>query len=58
VSRQSVNVLFFAGFEEIEIAEQLGVSEITVKRDWRFARAWLAAHLAQERNAPRESGKA
>jgi RNA polymerase sigma factor (TIGR02999 family) len=49
---------FFAGFEESEIAEQLGVSEITVKRDWRFARAWLAAYLARERNAPRESGKA
>jgi RNA polymerase sigma-70 factor, ECF subfamily len=36
---------FFAGLEEKEIAEQLGVSEITVKRDWKFARAWLAAHL-------------
>jgi len=37
---------FFAGLQENEIAEQLGVSEITVKRDWRFARAWLAAYLA------------
>lgn len=36
---------FFGGLEEREIAEQLGVSEITVKRDWKFARAWLAAHL-------------
>lgn len=36
---------FFAGLQEAEIAEQLGVSEITVKRDWKFARAWLAAYL-------------
>lgn len=37
---------FFAGLEEKEIAGQLGVAEITVKRDWKFARAWLARHLA------------
>lgn len=36
---------FFAGLQESEIAEELGVAEITVKRDWKFARAWLAAHL-------------
>jgi RNA polymerase sigma factor (TIGR02999 family) len=37
---------FFAGLQENEIAAQLGVSEITIKRDWKFARAWLAAYLA------------
>jgi RNA polymerase sigma factor (TIGR02999 family) len=36
---------FFAGLEESEIAEELGVSEITVKRDWKFSRAWLASRL-------------
>lgn len=36
---------FFGGLLESEIAEELGVSEITVKRDWKFARAWLAARL-------------
>jgi RNA polymerase sigma factor (TIGR02999 family) len=36
---------FFGGLTESEIAEQLDVSEITVKRDWKFARAWLAAHF-------------
>jgi RNA polymerase sigma-70 factor (ECF subfamily) len=36
---------FFAGLQESEIAQELSVSEITVKRDWKFARAWLAAHL-------------
>jgi RNA polymerase sigma factor (TIGR02999 family) len=36
---------FFAGLLKSEIAEELGVSEITVKRDWKFARAWLASRL-------------
>jgi RNA polymerase sigma factor (TIGR02999 family) len=36
---------FFAGLDEREIATELGVSEITVKRDWKFARAWLATRL-------------
>jgi RNA polymerase sigma-70 factor, ECF subfamily len=39
---------FFAGLLEVEIAEELGVSVVTVKRDWKFARAWLAAHLARD----------
>ena len=36
---------FFAGLDEREIAAELGVSKITVKRDWKFARAWLATRL-------------
>jgi RNA polymerase sigma-70 factor, ECF subfamily len=32
---------FFGGLKEEEIAEQLGISVRTVKRDWRLARAWL-----------------
>jgi RNA polymerase sigma-70 factor (ECF subfamily) len=39
---------FFAGLLESEIAQELGVSEITVKRDWKFARAWLAIHLSPQ----------
>jgi DNA-binding transcriptional regulator LsrR (DeoR family) len=39
---------FFAGLQESEIAQELGVSEITVKRDWKFARAWLAIHLSPQ----------
>ena len=31
----------FGGFEFKEIAEAIGLSESTVKRDWRIARAWL-----------------
>ena len=35
-----------------EVAEVLGVSERTVKDDWRVARAWLASRLAPSRNGP------
>lgn len=40
-----VEMRFFAGLEEREIAKVLGFSEITIKRDWKFARAWLLARL-------------
>jgi RNA polymerase sigma-70 factor, ECF subfamily len=40
-----VELRFFAGLEIDEAAEVLGVSPATVKRDWRFARAWLARAL-------------
>jgi len=36
---------FFGGMEMAEIAELLGISEATVLRDWRTARAWLAHAL-------------
>jgi RNA polymerase sigma factor (TIGR02999 family) len=36
---------FFGGLEMAEIAELLGVSQATVLRDWRAARAWLAQAL-------------
>jgi RNA polymerase sigma factor (TIGR02999 family) len=35
----------FGGLTDAEIAEVLAVSLPTVRRDWRFARAWLARHL-------------
>jgi RNA polymerase sigma factor (TIGR02999 family) len=41
-----VDLRFFAGLDVIQAAEVLGVSERTVKNDWRFARAWLAERLA------------
>jgi RNA polymerase sigma factor (TIGR02999 family) len=37
---------FFGGLNESEIAEVLGISVPTVKRRWRFARAWLQRYLA------------
>lgn len=36
-----VECRFFAGLNEVETAEALGVSQRTVARDWRMARAWL-----------------
>jgi RNA polymerase sigma factor (TIGR02999 family) len=40
-----VELRFFGGLQESEVAEVLGVSEITVKRDWKVARAWLVGQL-------------
>jgi RNA polymerase sigma factor (TIGR02999 family) len=40
-----VELRFFAGLHEDEVAMVLGVSTITVKRDWKAARAWLISHL-------------
>jgi RNA polymerase sigma factor (TIGR02999 family) len=45
---QVVELRFFGGLTEKEIAEVLQVSPETVKRDWRFAKAWLRRHLSEE----------
>jgi len=44
-----VKLRFFAGLENREIAELLGVSERTVERAWRFAKAWLASEIKSSR---------
>ena len=49
--RQVVECRFFGGMEENEIAEALGVTDRTVRRDWVKARAWLYRALA-ERGSP------
>jgi RNA polymerase sigma factor (TIGR02999 family) len=36
-----VEMRFFGGLGNDEVAEALGISPETVKRDWRWARAWL-----------------
>jgi RNA polymerase sigma-70 factor (ECF subfamily) len=41
-----VEMRIFAGLENSEIAEVLGVSPNTVIRDWNFAQAWLRSELA------------
>ncbi len=43
---QVVEMRYFAGFSEAEIAALLGVAERTVRRDWQRARVLLAAALA------------
>jgi RNA polymerase sigma factor (sigma-70 family) len=40
-----VELKYFGGLEEEEIARVLKVSAVTVRRDWRFARAWLYTEL-------------
>ena len=45
-----VELRFFAGCTTEEIADLLGTSPRTVKRRWRFARAWL--HRAMTEEAP------
>jgi len=40
-----VELRFFGGFDVRETAELLDVSEATILRDWRLAKAWLAREL-------------
>ena len=49
-ARQSdvVTFRFFGGLTHDEIAEVLGVSVPTVRRDWRIAKAWLVRELSHE----------
>lgn len=44
---QVVDMRFFGGMMESEIAEVLGVSEKTVHRDWKFAKLWLYRELSE-----------
>jgi len=51
--RQSrvVECRFFAGLPVEETAEALGISEATVKRDWRLASAWLRREIGARLDA-------
>jgi RNA polymerase sigma factor (TIGR02999 family) len=40
-----VELRYFTGLSERETAEALGVSLATLKRDWKFAKAWLRDQL-------------
>jgi len=46
--RQVVELRYFGGLSVEETAEALNVSPITVKRDWRVARAWLKGQVRPE----------
>lgn len=41
-----VELRYFGGYGVEEIAEMLGVSEATVAREWRIARAWLRREIS------------
>lgn len=45
--REIVELRYFGGFEFREVAELLGCSERTAKREWAHARAFLHAWLAE-----------
>jgi RNA polymerase sigma-70 factor (ECF subfamily) len=47
---QVAELRFFGGLEVPEIAAALGISPATVKRDWQFAKAWLAQVLRDDAN--------
>jgi RNA polymerase sigma factor (TIGR02999 family) len=49
-----VKLRFFVGLNFAEAAEVLGISEVTAKRDWAFARAWLYRR-SRRSEPPRES---
>lgn len=42
-----VELKFFGGMENTEIAEALDISVATVKREWNLARAWLLRELSE-----------
>jgi len=46
---QIVELRYFGGLSVEEIAELIGLSARTVKREWRWARAWLYRELSNER---------
>jgi RNA polymerase sigma factor (TIGR02999 family) len=43
-----VTLRYFGGLSQDEIAEALGISAPTVRRDWRFAKAWLSREMLGE----------
>jgi RNA polymerase sigma factor (TIGR02999 family) len=52
-----VELRFFGGLSVEETAEVLGISAITVMRDWQFAKSWLAHELKKgDRYAGRTLG--
>jgi RNA polymerase sigma factor (TIGR02999 family) len=47
-----VELKFFGGLTEGQIAEVLGVADRTVRNDWRMARAWLRRRLGPTEGKP------
>ncbi len=43
-----VTLRFFLGLTEPQIADTLGITDRTVRRDWTFARSWLARRLDRD----------
>src|SRR5689334_22026548 len=45
---QVMTLRYFGGMTVAEVAEALGISVVTVERDWRLARAWLVGQLGED----------
>ncbi|WP_422925645.1 ECF-type sigma factor [Singulisphaera sp. PoT] len=45
---QVMTLRYFGRLTVAEVAAALGVSQVTVERDWRLARAWLRSQLREE----------
>ena len=43
---QVITLRYFGGMTVPEVAKALGISVVTVERDWRLARAWLRGQLS------------
>jgi len=42
-----VELRYFGGLSNLEVAEVLGIAERTVKREWQLARAWLYTRVSR-----------
>jgi RNA polymerase sigma factor (TIGR02999 family) len=40
-SAKVIELRYFGGYTDEQVAETLGISSITVRRDWAYARSWL-----------------
>ena len=47
-----VELRYFGGYTDKEVAEVLGVSLATVRRDWEFARSWLLDRMYRRTARP------
>jgi len=52
IKARVVNLRFFVGFDDREVAEALGLSERTVERYWAYSKAWLFRRLGEGEPAP------
>ena len=50
VCAELIKLRFFAGIPNYKAAEMLGLSERTAKRNWAYARAWLAKEIEQTKD--------
>lgn len=55
---RAVELRYFGGLNQEEIASVLNVSPRTVRRDWDFSKAWLLRELRHGQEPPHERGRA